>query len=287
MNSLQEVWINGRTVPAESAKVSVFDRSFLYGDGLFETIGVRNGRPAFWSAHWERFTRGADFLGIRIGPSSTELRAAAESLLAGNGVSRGVLRITLSRGCGPRGYSPLGANEPQLVMAAFPDAYPQAGPRRLRMATASFRLGVEDPLTRVKSASKLLNVLARAEAEAAGADEALLLNTAGRIAEAGSGNLFWISEGRLRTPSLREGALPGIARGILLEIAPNLGLQAEEVSASPEVLATADAVGISYSTQGVAAVASLDGEPLGSSPVTERLWAEYQRRMESDTQLAV
>jgi branched-chain amino acid aminotransferase len=283
MNPIQQVWINGRMVPPESAQVSVFDRSFLYGDGLFETIGVRNGRPAFWNAHWERFTRGADFLGIRIGTGSAELRTAAEGLLAGNGVSRGVLRITLSRGCGTRGYSPRGANEPQLILAAFPDAGLQAAPRRLRLATASFRLGIEDPLTRVKSASKLLNVLARAEAEAAGADEALLLNTAGRMAEAGSGNLFWISGDRIWTPSLQEGALPGIARGILQEIAPSLGLRPEETAAFPEALVTAESVGISSSAQGLAEVVSLDGRPLGTSPVTERLWAEFQRRMESDT----
>jgi aminodeoxychorismate lyase len=286
MNPLQQVWINGRFVPSESARVSVFDRSFLYGDGLFETIGVRNGRPAFWNAHWERFTRGAEFLGIRIGTGSMELRAAAQGLISSNGVSRGVLRITLSRGCGPRGYSPRGANEPQLVMAAFPGTGPQTAPHRLRMATASFRLGIEDPLTRVKSASKLLNVLARAEAEAAGADEALLLNTAGRIAEAGSGNLFWIAGDRLRTPSLQEGALPGIARGILLEIAPSLGLRPEETAAFPDTLATADAVGISNSTQGVAEVVSLNGRPLGTSPVMERLWAEFHGRMECDTQQA-
>src|SRR6266403_5504984 len=114
------VFLDGKFVPEEQAVVSVFDRSFLYGDGLFETMRVSGGQPFLWTEHLERLQRGAAFLKIQIPFSADVLRAHAEQLIRLNQLPDALLRLTLSRGVGPRGYSPRGADDPRLVMALHP-----------------------------------------------------------------------------------------------------------------------------------------------------------------------
>ncbi|HEX4644553.1 MAG TPA: aminotransferase class IV, partial [Verrucomicrobiae bacterium] len=113
MNSF--VFLNGQFVPEEQAVVSVFDRGFLYGDGLFEALRVYNGQPFRWTQHLERLQRGADFLKIRLPFTAAELRNHAAELIRRNQMPECLLRLVLSRGVGPRGYSPRGADLPVLV----------------------------------------------------------------------------------------------------------------------------------------------------------------------------
>src|SRR6266496_6716220 len=119
--------INGKFVPPEQAVVSVIDRSFLYGDGVFETIPVYNSKPFRLAQHLERLTRGADFLKIRITFASKELRVLASELIERNQMPNSVLRLTLSRGPGERGYSPRGADSPFVVMSLHPGQPLNAG----------------------------------------------------------------------------------------------------------------------------------------------------------------
>ena len=114
------VFLNGEFVPEERATVSVFDRSFLYGDGLFETMRIVNGRPFRWEQHLKRISSGAGFLKIRLPKCFASLRASADQLIAANQMPESLLRLTLSRGVGLRGYSPKGADEPSLVMSLHP-----------------------------------------------------------------------------------------------------------------------------------------------------------------------
>src|SRR6478735_12820984 len=109
------VFLNGNIVPEERAVVSAFDRGFLYGDGVFEALRISNGKPFRWSAHLERLERGADFLKIRTPFARNELKEATFRLIEANAASEAILRIVLSRGSGPRGYSPKGAGKPTLV----------------------------------------------------------------------------------------------------------------------------------------------------------------------------
>jgi branched-subunit amino acid aminotransferase/4-amino-4-deoxychorismate lyase len=133
-----------------------------------------------------------------------------------------------------------------------------------------------DPLTAVKSASKLLHVLARAEAEDLGADEALLLNSAGDVAEATSGNVFWLADGRLFTPPLTDGALAGVTRGWVLRLAAELGLSSADQSGTPDDLRAAEGVFLTLSSLEIVPVSHLDGAALRSSPVIRRLHEAYQ-----------
>ncbi len=271
------VFLDDRFVPAEEATVSVFDRGFLYGDGLFESIRAYAGRLFLWPAHRERLERGVQSLGIRLPLPAEEIQDHTLELLRRNRVPDAFVRVAVSRGAGPRGYSPRGANQPTLVITAHPapglDAAPPA-PWNLR--TSRHRVPAGDPLTSVKTASKLLNVIARAEAEDAGANEALLLNNHGHIAEAAAANIFWFEGGTLCTPGLEQGALAGITRGFVMETACQLGWTLQETARGPEALHASDGVFLTVSTLGLVAVDRLDDLPLRSDARLEILRSSHR-----------
>ncbi len=272
-----KVWLNGSFQPAEEARVSIFDRSFLYGDGLFETVRVYGNRPFLWAEHLARLHAGATLLRLRLPYGDAELSTAAAELLARNAMPESLLRLHVSRGVGRRGYSPRGADSPTVILSQHPvTPNDPAQPIAWKLATASLRLPVHDPLTAVKSANKLLHILARAEAEDQGADEALLLNSAGKVAEATSGNVFWLVDGRLFTPPLTDGALAGVTRAWVLRLAALLGLLAAERTATPADLRDAEGVFLTLSSLEIVPVTHLDGVALRQSPVTRRLHEAYQ-----------
>jgi len=268
--------INGQFVPEEQAVVSVFDRSFLYGDGVFETIPVYGAKPFRWAQHLERLTRGADFLKIRLAFAPKELRVLAGELIEKNQMPDGVLRVTLSRGVGERGYSPKDADSPLLLITEHPaPAAEVENPPRWRMITSSYRLPASDPLSSFKTNNKLLHILARAEAGAADAEEALLLNTNGEVAEATSANIFWVYRDTIYTPPTGRGSLPGITRAVVLEICQALGLPTNKRVIKPESLRNAEGIFLTLSSLGIVLVCSLDGEPVSESAEVEKIRRAY------------
>ena len=276
------VFLNGQFVPEAEAKVSVFDRSFLYGDGLFEAVRIYTGKSFRWPQHLERLHAGAKFLGIRIPFTDAELTTAAAELVARNGLAEATLRLNLSRGVGPRGYSPQGADSPTLVMTLHPaPAVSPENPTRWKLITSSFRIPAGDRLATFKTANKLAQVLSRAEAEERGADEALLLNTDGRFAEAASSNLFWIENGVLCTTPLAEGLLAGVTRAFVLELAGQLGLPTAERSCRLWQLQRAEGVFLTTSTLEIVPAIALDGSPLRESRLTRELHLAYRRQVAS------
>ena len=271
------VFLNGQFVPEDQAVISVFDRSFLYGDGLFETLRVYHGKPFRWMQHLERLQHGADFLRIRLPYSPQEMRGHAQRLIEQNQMPESLLRISQSRGVGRRGYSVAGADCPALVMTLHPaTALDPNNPPRWRLMTSSFRVPSGEKLAAFKTCNKLPQILARAEAEAHGADEALLLNTDGRVAEAASSNLFWIENGTVCTTPLASGILAGVTRGLVIELCQSLALTQQEKAVGPESLKKADAVFLTLSTLEVVSAISLDGQVLGQSPVVEKIRQAYR-----------
>jgi branched-chain amino acid aminotransferase len=282
------VFLNGQFVPEAQAVITVFDRSFLYGDGLFETMRVANGKPFRWTQHCERLERGAEFLGIRIPFSREALAKHAAELTAQNQMPEALLRLTLSRGVGMRGYSPKGADKPALVMTLHPFGAQNSGSPGAVLAelelcaslrwsarTASFHLPANEALAQFKTCNKLAQILARAEAEAAGANEALLLNTNGFVVEGASSNLFWIECGMVCTPPLASGVLAGVTREVVRELCAILGLPCRELNIQPQDLVHADAAFLSLSSHGIVELAEIDGTPLGHSPVVGQLLNAY------------
>ena len=280
------IFLNGKFVPEERAVVSIFDRGFLYGDGLFETLRISHGQPFRWTQHMERLQHGAEFLKIKLPFPPAALREFAAKLIAKNKMPESLLRLTLSRGIGERGYSPKGATRPTLAMTLHPaPGAPASGTARWKLITASLRLPVADPLARFKTANKLAQVLARAHADEAHADEALLLNTAGHVAETTSGNIFWTERGAVCTPPLDTGVLPGVTRAVVLEICRKLDLPAREKKVFPSRLAKADGVFVSLTSRGIVEVAALDGKKVSASPLVKKLRAAYEALVEKETGL--
>jgi len=270
------VFLNGRIVREEEAVVSVFDRGFLYGDGLFETMRVYNGQIFRWHQHLERMSEGAQRLAITLPIDEARLSKWAADLICRNHCSEGLLRLMISRGRGPRGYSPRGAANPTLVMTTH-EPPPRCGtPRGWRLITSSVRVPKNDDLARFKTSSKLPQILARLEAEQAGADEALLLNTAGEVTEAASANLFWINDGCVLTPPLHDGVLEGITRSLIFELCSALGVAAAESSITAAHLAQQKGIFLTASSFEIKEATSLDGRPLQPSPLTQLLRAAYR-----------
>jgi branched-chain amino acid aminotransferase len=287
------VFLNGQFVPEEQATVSVFDRSFLYGDGLFETMRVANGKPFRWWAHMERLRKGGDFIGLKIPFACKSLEKFAYELIAKNQMPEALLRLTVSRGIGPRGYSPKGADKPVVVMtlhplpgapasgtARFNDLPQPAGsgtgaPAKWKLHTASLRLPAGEKLAHFKTANKLAQVLARAEADAVGADEALLCNTEGFVVEGASCNLFWIEGDTVCTPPLESGVLAGVTRAVTLEMCGQLGMPVAERQITAFALRATAGVFLTLSSLGVVSASQLDGNTLAVSPSVEKLRRAY------------
>jgi branched-chain amino acid aminotransferase len=277
------VFLNGRFVPEAEARVSVFDRGFLYGDGLFETIRVYGGHAFRWNQHLDRLQRGAASLCLRLPFSPERLEAHAQGLIQRNALPDSVLRISLTRGVGPRGYSLQSANQPVLVMTLHPAPAPDpAGPPHWRLVTSTGRVAADDPLAGLKTANKLRQILARAEAEARGADEALLLNQHGHVAEAAAGNVFWIEAGTVCTPPLSSGPLPGVTRGVVLELCRTIAVPSLEREVRPDRLKGADGVFLTLSTLGIVEAISLDGVLVKQSPIVAQLRRAYRELVASE-----
>ena len=277
-------FLNGEVVPLEQAVVSVTDRSFRYGDGVFETIPVYHGKPFRWAQHLERLARGAVFLKIRQPFAPKQLRAYMGELIERNALPNSVVRLVLSRGVSDRGYSPAGADSPLVAMTLDPLPELDPGnPPSWGLKTSSYRLLASDPLGTFKTNNKLTHVLARAEAEAAGAEEALLLNTNGEVAETSSANIFWIYRDTVFTPPTGRGALPGITRAVILELCQVLNLPTNKRVIKPESLARSEGIFLSLSASGIIPVHSLDDEPVPSSPLVDKIIAAYHEAVRRET----
>lgn len=266
------VYLNGRFVPEEQACVSIDDRGFLYGDGLFETIRIYDGAPFLWDDHLERLQHGCELLRIIPPLSSAEMVRVLTELLRRNRVTEAVARLTLSRGAGPRGYSPRGADHPTLAISL---SQPAERPESYKLITSSIRLPANDPFASFKHANKLRQVIARAEADDAHADEALLVNDRGEVIEGTSTNIFWIAAQTVCTPP-PQGILPGTTRGYLLKLCAALGFKTAEAGITVPNLLKCDGVFLTSAGLEVMEVSQIDRTELKRSPMTVRLQRAYR-----------
>lgn len=276
------IFLNGRFVPAENAVVSIFDRGFLYGDGLFESLRVLNGKPFRWTQHLERLQRGADFLKIKMPYSAESLRKSVDDLIEKNKMPDALLRLTLSRGVGIRGYSPKDADKPTVVLALHPAPATGNSVPRWKLVVSSQRLPAGDALTQFKTCNKLPQILARAEADVAGADEALLSNTDGFVVEGASSNLFWIKKDKVYSPPLVAGILAGVTRAAVWDICQNLGIAVSEENIRAEELNRADGVFLSLSSLGIVEAISLNEKIFGQSLLLAKISQAYRKLVEAE-----
>ncbi|MFT8307629.1 aminotransferase class IV [Acetobacter malorum] len=208
------VWLNGHLCEAEQAHVSLADRGLTLGDGLFETLRVQNGRVCHLDLHMQRLQHGGAVLGLAV-PNAAIVAQAAQALLQATKIQNGSARLTVTRGVAPRGLLPPQQGEPTVFMTVT------AGEAKVSsvslMTSQTIRRDEQSPLNCLKSLNYLPNILARQEAARAGCDEALLLNVRGRVAETTISTVVIQEREEFFTPSVGEGALPGVARAVLLQ----------------------------------------------------------------------
>jgi branched-chain amino acid aminotransferase len=246
-----KLWLNGTLMDAAAARIDPADRGFTLGDGLFETIRVADGEPVFCTAHFARLREGTAVLGIPLPWDDAELAAAIRQVLAENVLADAAIRLTVTRGPAARGVLPAGAASQTVLITASPIP-PPLPPARAIICTITCR-NESSPLSRIKSLNYLDSILARQEAATRRADEAILRNTAGRVAEASAANLFLLRAGSIFTPPVAEGALPGIMRAALIARHGVI-----ETPLTVAELHDAEALFLSNAL-GLRAVASLDG----------------------------
>lgn len=276
-----KVWIDGRIVDGREARVPVTDHGFLYGDGVFEGIRVYARRVFRLERHLARLAVSARAVGLEIPGGLDRAREVVLATARAFGADDAYVRLIVSRGEGALGVDPTTCPEPRIVcIVDQARIYPaEKLERGLDLVTSSWRRPPPDVLDpRVKSLNYLNNAMAKLEARRRGADEALLLNAAGAVAEASVANVFVLREGVLATPPASDGALEGVTRGTVLELAAREGIATAERTLGRIDLLGADEVFLTGTGARIVPVRSLDGELVGKGepgPVTRRLSAAF------------
>ncbi|GLR68866.1 2-keto-4-methylthiobutyrate aminotransferase [Acidocella aquatica] len=254
----QVIWLNSALCPATHAGIDPADRGFTLGDGIFETLRIAGGAPRHVALHLARLRQGAAALGLTVPLTDTQFQTAISTLLTANALSDATLRITLTRGTGPRGLLPPANSNPTLLITTAP--FIAAAPEISAVICQTTRRNEFSPLSRIKSLNYLDSIIARREAAARGAEDAILLNTKGDAAEASAANLFVLQGATWTTPPVADGALPGILRARLL--ARNL---AREMRITPQNLLTAACVCLG-NTLSLRMLTMLDGKQISTDP---------------------
>jgi branched-chain amino acid aminotransferase len=275
------VFLDGKVVPPEEARISVFDRGFLYGDSVYEVLRTFGGRPFALAEHLERLGRSAAGLSLLL-PPRADIEAAARETLTVAGNAESYVRVMVTRGAGPIGLDPALGDRPALIVIARELELPDARLYRDGAAVALVSVLRNHPRAlnpAIKSGNYLNNILALAEARARGAYEALLRDADGFITEGSSSNVFVVAGGTLRTPPLAAGILDGITRRHVVDLARSRGMVVEEVALRPSDLTGGNEAFICSSIRSVLPVTRVDDVTLGTGrpgPVTLALAEAYQ-----------
>lgn len=274
-------WIDGSVVPLAEARIPIDDHGVLYGDGVFEGMRIFHGGVFRFDLHLARIDAAARAIGLELPGGTSALREIVFETARAFGESEGYVRLVVTRGQGALGVDPTSCPTPRVFcivtqVVIYPKEKLASG---IDLVTSSWRRPPPDVLDpRVKSLNYLNNALAKLEARQRGGDEALLLNQAGQVAEASVANLFAVRDGVLLTPPGSDGALEGITRASVLELAPRLSLEARERTLGRFDLFAASEVFLCGSGAGFVPVRSLDGRTIGAGgpgPVYERVRSAF------------
>lgn len=276
------IWIDGRLVPRDEAKVSVFDHGLLYGDGVFEGIRIYARRVFRLDAHLARLEASAHAIGLELPMDRRALAAAVIETVTANRQEDGYIRLVVTRGEGPLGLDPRTCAKPSVIiivtaLAIYPPEQYANGIRVVTAATRQVPAASVDP--RIKSLNYLKNVLARLEAHESGAAEALMLNPEGFVAECTADNVFAVTGRRILTPPATDGALDGITAGVIRELALAAGYAFEERRLARYDLFVADECFLTGTGAEIVPVVSLDGRRIGTGEpgaVTRELGAAFR-----------
>ncbi len=273
------VYLNGSLLPLNGARISPVDYGFLFGFGVFETMRAYNGKVFRLDKHLNRLARSAETLGLP--PITLDIEKAVKDTLIANKLSDARIRITVSAGEGGMVPDPKSCTSPTVLITTG-HYQPYTEPvyeKGFKAIISSIRRNSQSPLSRLKTTNYLENLLAKREAKAAGADEALFLNERDLIAEAAMSNIFIVSDGVLKTPRVENGILPGVTREIILELAPKLGIEAVEQDIWPGEVLEAEEAFLTNSVMEVMPLVKAAGRRIGSGKpgtVTRKLQQAYR-----------
>ncbi|MBP7149493.1 MAG: branched-chain-amino-acid transaminase [Acidobacteria bacterium] len=276
------VYVDGKLVPKEQAVVSVFDHGFLYGDGVFEGIRVYGGTIFRLEPHISRLYESAKTIALDIPLTQAEMTKAVLDTVAANGLRDVYIRLVVSRGPGDLGIDPAKCKKATVVIIAdkislYPPEFYDNG---IAIVTASVRrIPMESLDPRIKSLNYLNNILAKIEAKNAGALEAVMLNHHGLVAECTADNIFIVKNGALKTPDLMQGALGGITRGAVIDLAHEAGIKVVETVLALHDLYNADECFLTGTGAELVPVIGLDGRKIGDGrpgAMTRRLLGMFR-----------
>ncbi len=283
------VYYNGDFLPAEKVAISPFNRGLLYGDGVFETLRAYSGQVFRLGQHLKRMHEGLEVLRVEPNWEAQGIDLAISELIKRNNLSDAALRISVFRGDG-EGPEPREGLRPSILISAKPFNTYRAEDYAtgFRAYLVSMRRSSYSPLARIKSLNYLDNILARLEAREHNAQEALLLNTLGWVAEGATSNIFVIKDKKLITPPVDAGILPGITRAAVLELAGNADIKTQEETFSPEEMVRADESFLTNSLMEIMPLVMLNERKIGSGrpgQLTELLRQSYRELVNKELQL--
>ncbi|WP_459879046.1 aminotransferase class IV [Halorubrum gandharaense] len=286
--------VNDELVPADEATVPVTDRGFMYGDAAFETLRAYGGNVFRWEAHAERLANTCETLALDHGLADDDLKRRIDETLAANDLANAYVKLSVTRGSQPGTLDPQPEVDPTVVVVVKPlarggvDSAPVFdGPAALQ-TTKTRKPSSRALPADAKTHNYLNGILARLELRVTGADEALMLDPEGNVAEGATSNLFFTDGTALKTPSLDGPILPGVTRKTVLELADEEGIPVEEGTYAPDAVRSADEVFLTNSTWEIRPVATVDGIAVDgdgegtAGPVTTLLSRLYDRRVEAE-----
>lgn len=284
----QVIYLNGDFVKKEDAKVSVYDHGFLYGDGVFEGIRSYNGNVFRLEEHLERLYDSAKSVMLDIPQSFDEMVGIVVETLRRNELKDAYIRLVVSRGVGNLGLDPLSCSKPSVICIAealslFPKALYETGIEIVSVATRRSRSDVLSP--KVKSLNYMNNILVKIEANLAGVSEALMLNDQGYVAEGSADNVFIVRKNKIMTPPGYVGALEGITREAIMDVAAQKGYDIQEAVFTRHDVYIADEVFLTGTAAEVIAVVKVDGRVIGDGkpgPITNDLLQSFRELVQKD-----
>lgn len=277
-----KIYLDGKLVEKEDAKISVFDHGLLYGDGVFEGIRAYNGRVFRLPEHLVRLYNSAKAIKLDIGVSIEKMQEIVLSTLRANGLKDGYVRLVVTRGVGDLGLDPRKCPKPTIFCIAdkinlYPDEFCEKG---LTIVTASTRKNIPEALSpRIKSLNYLNNILAKIEATLQNAPEAIMLTKDGFVAECTGDNIFILKEGILKSPPMHLGALEGITQKTVVELAEKLKIPFTWETFTRYDLFTADECFLTGTAAELIPVTTIDGRIIGSGKpgkITQELIAAFK-----------